>query len=128
MENFIEAIYGLLIPQVVAGLIGGLIGAMISIKVELYGWRISILMALGAIISAGALAEYLTYAYDQHFILLHGVLGILVGIVGNAALDAINLAAPTLMKRAVDRTGDGLLVKIDKYLPTKNKDRDNEID
>ena len=31
MGLLIEALYGLLIPQVVAGLLGGLLGAMISL-------------------------------------------------------------------------------------------------
>lgn len=122
MELFVEALYGLLIPQVVAGLLGGLLGAMISIKVELYGWRLSILFGIGSIICAGALAEYLTYSYDVKFILLHCGLGMLVGIVGNAGLDAINLAAPEQMRKIVKGTGEGILYKIKKYLPTRNEE------
>lgn len=121
MSGLIEAIYGLLIPQVVAGLLGGLLGAMISIKIELYGWRLSILFGIGSIIGAGALAEYLTYTYEMKFILLHCGLGILVGIVGNSGLDAINLAAPDYMRKVVNRTGDGLMSKLKGILPT-NKD------
>lgn len=119
MDAFIEAIYGLLIPQVVAGLLGGLIGAMISIKVELYGWRLSILFGIGSIICAGALAEYLTYSYGLEFILLHCGLGMLVGIVGNAGLDAINLAAPEYMRSVVNRTGDGVLDNIKAIFPRR---------
>lgn len=123
MELLIEALYGLLIPQVVAGLLGGLLGAMISLKIELYGWRLSILFGIGSIICAGALAEYLTYTYEVKFILLHCGLGMLVGILGNAAIDSINLAAPEYMNKAVRGTGDGLLAKIKLLLPTgKNKD------
>ena len=122
MELLVEALYGLLIPQVVAGLLGGLLGAMISIKVELYGWRLSILFGIGSIICAGALAEYLTYSYDVKFILLHCGLGMLVGIVGNAGLDAINLAAPEQMRKIVKGTGEGILYKIKKYLPTRNEE------
>ena len=122
MENFIIAMHGLLIPQVVAGLLGGLIGAMISVKVELYGWRLSILFAIGSIIGAGALAEYLTYRYNFQFILLHCGLGILVGIVGNAGLDAVNLAAPEYMRKVVKGTGDGLLSKLKRALPSSKED------
>ena len=50
MELFIEALYSLLIPQVVAALIGGFIGASINIKVDLYGWRLSLLFAFGSLI------------------------------------------------------------------------------
>lgn len=123
MGLLIEALYGLLIPQVVAGLLGGLLGAMISLKIELYGWRLSILFGIGSIICAGALAEYLTYTYEVKFILLHCGLGMLVGILGNAAIDSINLAAPEYMNKVVRGTGDGLLTKIKVLLPTgKNKD------
>lgn len=121
MELFIEALYGLLIPQVVAGLLGGLLGAMISLKIELYGWRLSILFGLGSIVCAGALAEYLTYTYEVKFILLHCGLGMLVGILGNAAIDSINLAAPEYMNKAVRGTGDGLLAKIKLFLPSGKK-------
>ena len=69
MELFIEALYSLLIPQVVAALIGGFIGASINIKVELYGWRLSLLFAFGSLISAGALAEYFTHLYPSSLLL-----------------------------------------------------------
>lgn len=121
MGLFIEALYGLLIPQVVAGLLGGLLGAMISLKIELYGWRLSILFGIGSIVCAGALAEYLTHTYEVKFILLHCGLGMLVGILGNAAIDSINLAAPEYMNKAVRGTGDGLLAKIKLILPEGKK-------
>ena len=109
MELFIEALHSLLIPQVVAALIGGLIGASMNIKVELYGWRLSILFALGSLVSAGALAEYLTYNYNIKFILLHFVLGIMVGILGNSLLISINLAAPDFTSKLVNVLSNGIL-------------------
>lgn len=109
MELFIEALYSLLIPQVVAALIGGFIGASINIKVELYGWRLSLLFAFGSLISAGALAEYLTYNHNVNFILLHCVLGILVGILGNHLLISINLAAPDFTRKLVNVLSNGIL-------------------
>ena len=121
MGLFIEALYGLLIPQVVAGLLGGLLGAMISLKIVLYGWRLSILFGIGSIVCAGALAEYLTHTYEVKFLLLHCGLGMLVGILGNAAIDSINLAAPEYMNKAVRGTGDGLLAKIKLILPEGKK-------
>lgn len=122
MELMIVALYGLLIPQVVAGLIGGLLGSLISVKVELYGWRLSILFGICSVISAGALAEYLTYSNGLEFILLHCVLGVLVGVVGNSALDALNLAAPEHMRKIVNGTGDGILYKIKEYFGNKDKE------
>ena len=116
MELMIVALYGLLIPQVVAGLIGGLLGSLISIKVELYGWRLSILFGIGSILCAGALAEYLTYSYDIEFILLHGALGLLVGILGNAAIDALNLASVDFTRKLVNILSNGIL-EIVKELP-----------
>lgn len=124
MEDFLIVMHGILIPQVVAGLIGGLLGAMMSIKVDRFGWRLSILFGIGSIIAAGAVAEYLTYVYIIEFILLHCGLGILIGILGNAALDALNLAAPEFTRKIVKGTGDGILHKIKKYLPSGNKEED----
>lgn len=121
MEQFIIAMNRVLIPQVVAGLIGGVLGAMMSIRIERFGWRLSILSGIGSIIVAGAVAEYLTYAYSVEFILLHCGLGILSGIVGNAALYAIDLAAPRYMHEVVRSTGDGLLAKIRLCLPRGRK-------
>lgn len=109
MELFIEALYSLLIPQVVAALIGGFIGASINIKVELYGWRLSLLFAFGSLVSAGALAEYLTYNHNVNFILLHCVLGMLVGILGNHLLISINLAAPDFTSKLVNILSNGIL-------------------
>lgn len=122
MEEFLAAMHGLLIPQVVAGLIGGVIGALISMKVDIFGWRLSILFGLGSIIGAGAVAEYLTHVYHIKFILLHCSLGILIGIVGNAALDAINLAAPDYMRKVINGTGKGILYKIRKCLPSNKEE------
>ena len=116
MELLIEALYSLLIPQVVAALIGGFIGASMNIKVELYGWRLSILFALGSLVSAGALAEYLTYNYEIKFILLHFVLGIMVGILGNSLLISINLAAPDFTNKLVNVLSNGIL-EIIKEIP-----------
>lgn len=109
MELFIEALYSLLIPQVVAALIGGFIGASINIKVVLYGWRLSLLFAFGSLVSAGALAEYLTYNHNVNFILLHCVLGMLVGILGNHLLISINLAAPDFTNKLVSVLSNGIL-------------------
>lgn len=109
MELLIEALNRLLIPQVVAALIGGFIGASINIKVELYGWRLSLLFAFGSLVSAGALAEYLTYNHDVNFILLHFVLGIMVGILGNSLLISINLAAPDFTNKLVKVLSNGVL-------------------
>ena len=116
MELMIVALYGLMIPQVVAGLIGGLLGSLISIKVELYGWRLSILFGIGSILCAGALSEYLTITYAIKFILLHGVLGLLVGILGNAAIDALNLASVDFTRKLVNILSNGIL-EIVKELP-----------
>lgn len=109
MELLIEALNRLLIPQVVAALIGGFIGASINIKVELYGWRLSLLFAFGSLVSAGALAEYLTYNHNVNFILLHLVLGIMVGILGNSLLISINLAAPDFTNKLVKVLSNGIL-------------------
>lgn len=109
MELLIEALNRLLIPQVVAALIGGFIGASMNIKVELYGWRLSLLFAFGSLVSAGALAEYLTYNHNVNFILLHLVLGIMVGILGNSLLISINLAAPDFTNKLVKVLSNGIL-------------------
>ena len=122
MEIFIETMHTLLIPQVVAALIGGLIGASINIKVELYGWRLSILFAIGSLVSAGAIAEYITYIHSINFIFLHCVLGILVGILGNSLLNAIYVEAPDFTGKLVNVLSEGIieLVKeVPKYIISK---------
>lgn len=60
-------------------------------------------------VSAGALAEYLTYNYDIKFILLHFVLGIMVGILGNSLLISINSAAPDFTSKLVSVLSNGIL-------------------
>lgn len=109
MELFMEALKSIFIPQVVAALMGGLLGACISIKVELHGWRISILLAIASLIIAGAMSEYLTYNFSVKFILLHCGLGMLIGILGNSLLNAINTAAPDFMVRLVGVLTNGII-------------------
>lgn len=116
MELFMEALQSIFIPQVVAALIGGLLGACTSIKVELHGWRISILLAIASLIIAGAISEYLTYNFSVKFILLHCGLGLLVGILGNSLLNAINVAAPDFMVKLVDVLFNGI-IQVVKEIP-----------
>jgi hypothetical protein len=117
MEMFILAIAAMLTPPVVAGLMGGVLGALMSLKVEIYGWRLSILFAIGSVIAAGALVEYLTSNGGQQLILTNCVVGMITGMLSSSALDSINLAAPDYMRRAVHHSGEGLLNKLKTVLP-----------
>lgn len=116
MELFIEALQSILIPQIVAALIGGLLGASISIKVELYGWRISILIAISSLIITAAISEYLTNNFNVDSILAHGGLAVLIGILGNSLLNTINAQAPIFMENLMDVLSNGV-IQVAKEIP-----------
>ena len=116
MEIYLEALQRLLIPEVIAGLLGGVIGAS-TIRVELYGWRFSVLYFIGAIISAGSFAEYITHTFGYRFILLHCIGGFIVAVVSTSLLDAIAITAPRFTKKLVDLVANGIL-EVVKELPS----------
>lgn len=116
MEVYMEALKSIFIPQVVAALIGGLLGASISIKVELYGWRVSILLAIASLIVTAAISEYLTYNFSVSSILLQCGLGVFIGMLGNSLLNAINTQAPSFMVNLVDVLSNGI-IQVAKELP-----------
>lgn len=116
MGIFIEALQSILIPQIAAAIIGGLFGACISIKVELYGWRISILIAVSSLIITGAISEYLAHNFNVDSVLAQCGLGILIGILGNSLLNAINAQAPIFMENLMDVLSNGI-IQVAKELP-----------
>ena len=115
MEIYINALLMTLSPQVVSALIGGMVGISIKSKISEYGWFYTIFISIGSIIAVGATSEYFYSVRGVTFIFAHMLLGTLVGLIGSYTLHAINIFTPNFAHTLVNKTGDKILEKVDKY-------------
>lgn len=115
MEIYINAMLSALSPQVVFALIGGLIGVGIKSRIEGYNWVYTIFISFGSLIAVGAVSEYLYSVYHAEHIFLHMFIGVIIGIIGASILHAFNIFAPGFATKLVDKAGDKVLTKVDKY-------------
>lgn len=115
MEIYINALLSALSPQVVFALIGGLIGVGIKSRIEGYNWIYTIFIGIGSLIAVGAVSEYLYSVHQAHYIFLHMFIGVVMGIIGASVLHAFNIFAPGFATVLVDKAGDKVLNKVDKY-------------
>lgn len=116
MEIYINALISALSPQVVFALLGGLVGVRIKSKREGYSRSYSWFIALGSIIAVGATAEYFYSVYNLEMIFVHSFIGVIMGIMSANLLHAFNLFAPKFAKNIVNKLGEKITEKLDKYL------------
>ena len=115
MEIYINALLAALSPQVAFALLGGLIGVGIKSRIEGYNWIYTIFIGFGSIIAVGAVSEYFYSIRHVDYIFLHMLIGVVIGIIGASILHAVNIFAPGFATVIVDKAGDKLITKIDKF-------------
>ena len=113
MNTLLEVLYNILTPEIVSALLGGLIGASITIKIDVYGYRLSILFSIGSIISAGAFSEYISIRWNINSLFAQGLIGIIVAIIANSLLDKIHVKSPKMIENLIS------LIEEDVYISTK---------
>ena len=133
MDGFFTTLTLSFSPQIFFSILGGAIGAYISSDRKRYGWQLSFLFMLAAIMFSAAMGEhlYLTRGIDSIYLL--AILNIPLGMIVGSTLDVIRIANRPLIERLVNGIGnsgvniivEGVLGKLRKWFGVE-KDKDRE--
>ena len=106
MDGFFTTLTLSFSPQIFFSILGGAIGAFISSDRKRYGWQLSFLFMLAAIMFSAAMGEhlYLTRGIDSIYLL--AILNIPLGMIVGSTLDVIRIANRPLIERLINGIGD----------------------
>lgn len=93
-------------PQLFFSLLGGAIGAFISSDRERYGWQLSFLFMLVALLFAAAMGEYLYFTRGVTSIYWLAILNIPLGMMVGSTLDVLRVANRPMIERLINGIGD----------------------
>ena len=93
-------------PQTVFSMLGALVGSLISADVKRYGWRLTILFTIVAVVVGGAMSEYLVNEKNIVQIWVLFSLNVPTGMVVGTTLDVVRIASPRLIEQVVNKAGD----------------------
>ena len=118
-------------PQIFFSILGGALGAFISSDRKRYGWQLSFLFMLVALLFAAAMGEYLYLTRGIASIYWLAILNIPLGMMVGSTLDVLRIANRPLIERLVNGIGDsgvsiiaeGVLSKLRKWFGV-SEDRD----
>lgn len=129
-----------LTPQILFSIIGGFVGALISSDKDRYGWQLSILFGIVALMLAAGTGEYLVNVREITSIYWLFLLNIPLGMVVGSTLDVLRLTSPPMIEKLVKGIGNSgvniivetVLVKLSKILgvtpPDFSRDASKKID
>lgn len=129
-----------LTPQIIFSVFGGFIGALIASDRKRYGWQLSILFGIVALMLAAGTGEYLVNVREITSIYWLFLLNIPLGMVVGSTLDVLRLTSPPLIEKLVKGIGDSgvniivetVLVKLSNLLGVKppdfSRDESKKID
>ena len=133
MDGFFTTLTLSFSPQIFFSILGGAIGAFISSDRKRYGWQLSFLFMLAAIMFSAAMGEhlYLTKGIDSIYLL--AILNIPLGMIVGSTLDVLRIANRPLIERLINGIGDSgvniivesVLGKLRKWFGVE-KDKDRE--
>ena len=132
MDGFFTTLTLSFSPQIFFSILGGTLGAYISSDRKRYGWQLSFLFMLAAIMFSAAMGEhlYLTKGIDSIYLL--AILNIPLGMIVGSTLDVLRIANRPLIERLINGIGDSgvniivesVLGKLRKWFGVeKDKDR-----
>ena len=132
MDGFFTTLTLSFSPQIFFSVLGGTLGAYISSDRKRYGWQLSFLFMLAAIMFSAAMGEhlYLTKGIDSIYLL--AILNIPLGMIVGSTLDVLRIANRPLIERLINGIGDSgvniivesVLGKLRKWFGVKeDKDR-----
>ena len=106
MDGFFTTLTLSFSPQIFFSILGGAIGAFISSDRKRYGWQLSFLFMLAAIMFSAAMGEhlYLTRGIDSIYLL--AILNIPLGMIVGSTLDVLRIANRPLIERLINGIGD----------------------
>ena len=93
-------------PQTVFSMLGALVGSLISADVKRYGWRLTILFTIVAVVVGGAMSEYLVNEKNIVQIWVLFALNVPTGMVVGTTLDVVRIASPRMIEKLVTTVGD----------------------
>ena len=135
MDGFFTTLTLSFSPQIFFSILGGTLGAYISSDRKRYGWQLSFLFMLAAIMFSAAMGEhlYLTKGIDSIYLL--AILNIPLGMIVGSTLDVLRIANRPLIERLVNGIGESgvsiiiesVLRKLRKWFGVKEgKDREGK--
>lgn len=118
-------------PQIFFSILGGALGAFISSDRKRYGWQLSFLFMLVALLFAAAMGEYLYLTRGITSIYWLAILNIPLGMMVGSTLDVLRIANRPMIERLINGIGDsgvsiiaeGVLSKLRKWFGV-SEDRD----
>ena len=95
-----------LTPQIIFSIFGGFIGALIASDRKRYGWQLSILFGIVALMLAAGTGEYLVNVREITSIYWLFLLNIPLGMVVGSTLDVLRITSPPLIEKLVKGIGN----------------------
>ena len=106
MDGFFTTLTLSFSPQIFFSILGGTLGAYISSDRKRYGWQLSFLFMLAAIMFSAAMGEHLHLTRGIDSIYLLAILNIPLGMIVGSTLDVLRIANRPLIERLVNGIGD----------------------
>ena len=104
-------------PQILFSILGGAIGAFISSDRKRYGWQLSFMFMLVALLFAAAMGEYLYFTRGITSIYWLAILNIPLGMMVGSTLDVLRIANRPLIERLINGIGNsGVSIIIESVL------------
>lgn len=122
MEGFLTTLTLSFSPQIFFSILGGAIGAFISSDRKRYGWQLSFLFMLVALLFAAAMGEYLYTSRGISSIYWLAILNVPLGMMVGSTLDVLRIANRPLIERLVNGIGNsGVNIIIESVVGKLNK-------
>ena len=133
MDGFFTTLTLSFSPQIFFSVLGGTLGAYISSDRKRYGWQLSFLFMLAAIMFSAAMGEHLYLTKGINSIYLLAILNIPLGMIVGSTLDVLRIANRPLIERLINGIGnsgvniivESVLGKLRKWFGVK-EDKDRE--
>lgn len=106
MEVFLTTLTLSFTPQIVFAMLGGLLGAGIASDRERYGWQLSLLFTIAAVVFSAAMGEYFHKDREIESIFWLFALNVPLGMTVGSTLDVLRIASPPLIERLINGIGN----------------------
>lgn len=106
MDGFFTTLTLSFSPQIFFSILGGAIGAFISSDRARYGWQLSFMFMLVALLFAAAMGEYLYSSRGITSIYWLAILNVPLGMIVGSTLDVIRIANRPLIEKLVNGIGN----------------------
>lgn len=122
MEGFLTTLTLSFSPQIFFSILGGAIGAFISSDRKRYGWQLSFMFMLVALLFAAAMGEYLYSSRGISSIYWLAILNVPLGMMVGSTLDVLRIANRPLIEKLVNGIGNsGVNIIIESVIGKLNK-------